>query len=1138
MSSKIKTNHTYLATTNYWAPLHDEEEETNEPEQINIIEAKQSIATTRGNKWTRRIERRRTTKLVIDSGATSNFVPTEMNLPKMGKSNKEVHLPDNSTLQATYRTELPLHQLSARAREADILPGLNTPLVSVNQMANEGYTTIFHPGEQGVTIHKPGTITITTSEPPAIQGHKTKGAKLWTVQADETTEKEQANNVYDLPSIGQTVRYLHAAAGFPVEDQWIKAIKAGNYNTWPTITPAIVRRHFPESEETQKGHMKCQRQGTRSTRVREETEPNLPAIPKVKDVYIKIYNVSETMHTDQTGRFPATSSRGNQYVMVLVEVDGNFIDGEPMKNRSAGAMIKAYQALWTRLTASGTVKPKTHILDNEASAEFKKEIQKNCMIQLVPPDNHRRNLAERAIQTFKNHFKSILAGVDDSFPMRLWDRLLPQAVLTLNLLRQSNAVPTISAWQYVHGNFDYNKMPLAPMGCAVQVFQNSEKRTSWGANAIDGWYLQTSPEHYRCHIVYVKQTKSERVSDKVFFKTKFITQPTMTPADVITKALNDLTQALKGRNNQQGLDQIEALTKLNDILNNLPEPEPAPDEPPTSTEPRRVTFDETTKPPQTEVSINKTPLPRVRKLMERTRQGPMHKATIDKTIPNAQTPRVEKPQTNPKSNDNRERIRRYITAKSMARIPQRNNYLRRTTRDTERAQLIYDEETNTYLNYRQLMRHPKYKEIWSKSSANEFGRLANGLKDGRVKPTNTIRFIRKEDVPPDRMKDVTYGSFSCDLKLNKEEVNRTRLTMGGDRINYPDDCGTPTADMILFKIIVNSILSTPNAKCLMMDIKDFYLRTPMKRPEYMRLKITDIPDEVIEHYKLKELATPDGYVYCEVTQGMYGLPQAGIIAQELLEKRLAEQGYHQSKIVPGFWKHKTKPICFCLVVDDFAVKYVNRQDADHLINTIRKYYPMTVDEEATKYIGLTIKWDYINRKAHIHMPGYLDKAFVRFNHKKPMKIQNSPHPHVPPNYGAKTQYTAEEIDSPPTIKGRDNIRTSSCRNSPVLRTSNRPDDPHSTQCDSDRTSKTNGGNNEESQTTVRLLCNAGRSDDNLQRKQNDIGGTQRRRICQREKIAKPSRRTFLFVKRRKIPPQQRRNSHDRNNHQSGNVISS
>jgi hypothetical protein len=107
---------------------------------------------------------------------------------------------------------------------------------------------------------------------------------------------------------------------------------------------------------------------------------NVPAIPKAKDVYIKVHNATETMHSNQTGRFPATSSKGNQYMMVLVEVNGNFIDAEPMKNRSEGAMIKAYQALWTRITTSGTVKPKTHILDKEASAEFKREIQKHCTI--------------------------------------------------------------------------------------------------------------------------------------------------------------------------------------------------------------------------------------------------------------------------------------------------------------------------------------------------------------------------------------------------------------------------------------------------------------------------------------------------------------------------------------------------------------------------------------------------------------------------------------------------------------------------------------------------------------------------------------------------------------------------------------
>ncbi len=362
------------------------------------------------------------------------------------------------------------------------------------------------------------------------------------------------------------------------------------------------------------------------------------------------------------------------------------------------------------------------------------------------------------------------------------------------------------------------------------------------------------------------------------------------------------------------------------------------------------------------------------------------------------------------------RFREHLKVKTVARIPQQNMNLCRNVQSNERAQLIHDKETNRYLNYRQLLRHPKYKESWAKSAANEFGQLAQGLKDGRVKGTNTIKFIRKDQVPNNRMKDVMYGIFNYDFKPTKDKKEHTRLTAGGDRTNYPGDCGTPRADMILFKILVNSILSTPNATCIMMDIKDFYLQTPMKRSEYMRLKITDTPDEIIQEYILMSLVTQDGYIYCEITQGMYGLLQAGIITQELLEKRLAEYGYHQSKIINGFWKHKTRPICFALVINDFTVKYVNKEDAEHLINAIKKYYPMTVDKEATKYIGLTIEWDYTNRKAHIHMPGYLEKALTRFNHKTPDKLQSSPHPHAIPQYRTKTQYEKDKDIPPPLSK--------------------------------------------------------------------------------------------------------------------------
>ncbi len=124
-------------------------------------------------------------------------------------------------------------------------------------------------------------------------------------------------------------------------------------------------------------------------------------------------------------------------------------------------------------------------------------------------------------------------------------------------------------------------------------------------------------------------------------------------------------------------------------------------------------------------------------------------------------------------------------------------------------------------------------------------------------------------------------------------------------MHYLGDAGTPTADLLTVKILINSIISTPNARFMTMDIKDFYLNTPMAWYEYMQLRLSDMPKDVIAHYKLNKIATPEGYIYCEIQKGMYGLPQAGIIAQQLLEERLEKDGYCQSKTTPGLWTHDT-----------------------------------------------------------------------------------------------------------------------------------------------------------------------------------------------------------------------------------------
>ncbi len=164
------------------------------------------------------------------------------------------------------------------------------------------------------------------------------------------------------------------------------------------------------------------------------------------------------------------------------------------------------------------------------------------------------------------------------------------------------------------------------------------------------------------------------------------------------------------------------------------------------------------------------------------------------------------------------------------------------------------------------------------------------------------------------------------------------MVVGGDRVHYPGNAGTPTADLLTINILINSIISTAGAKIMTMDIKDFYLNTPMARYEYMRLCIADMQDIVTDHYNLRDKATPDGYIYCEIQKGMYGLPQAGIIAQQLLEESLQKHGYRQSQMTPGLWKHDTRSISFSLVVNDFGVKYVGKENAQHLLDTVRNYY--------------------------------------------------------------------------------------------------------------------------------------------------------------------------------------------------------
>jgi hypothetical protein len=199
-----------------------------------------------------------------------------------------------------------------------------------------------------------------------------------------------------------------------------------------------------------------------------------------------------------------------------------------------------------------------------------------------------------------------------------------------------------------------------------------------------------------------------------------------------------------------------------------------------------------------------------------------------------------------------------------------------------------------------------------------------------------------------------------DIKDHTEEKERTRLTVGGDQIEYPGDKSTRTAGLTTAKILINSVISTPNAKFLFIDINNFYLNTPLGRFEYMVINLASLSQETIEKYDLNEVAQ-DGKVYIEIQKGMYGLPQAGILTNKLLQRNLAQDGYRPTTHTHGLWTHDTYPISFSLVVDDFGVKYVGREHAEHLMTCIKKKYNISSDWNDTAYCGLTLDWDYKDR---------------------------------------------------------------------------------------------------------------------------------------------------------------------------------
>jgi hypothetical protein len=508
---------------------------------------------------------------IANTAATGNYVTPDCPVTNIHPTSTGINvtIPDGSNITSSHTALLRLPPtLPLGARIAHIFPGLKSgSLISIGQLCDHGCTAFFDAKQLRISYNNEiimtGFRSVDTNNLWLLQlddhvsGPSASAPSPSQVPNHSTPHIEPtigtANSIVSNNTLAEQIAFYHATLFSPVISTWCDAIDRNSFTTWPELTSAQVRKYLPEgSIATIKGHLHQQRANLRSTKTTatlEEAEdyspsPILLPIQRSHAVFANVEPITGKSYSDQTGRFLAPSATGNEYVFVFYDYDSNSIHAVPIKNRTAGEIKRAYVETVELLKSRG-LHPKLQILDNEASKILLEYInQEDIDYQLAPPHVHRCNAAECAISTYKDHLIAGLCSTDKNYPLELWDKLIQQSIISLNLLRRSHINPQLSAYAQVIGQFDFNKTPLAPPGTRVLVHEKPTVHGSWDPRAIDAWYIGPAMKHYRCYRVWIRDTRSERVADTLaWFPTK-VRMPTASSLDIVLAAANDLIKAL------------------------------------------------------------------------------------------------------------------------------------------------------------------------------------------------------------------------------------------------------------------------------------------------------------------------------------------------------------------------------------------------------------------------------------------------------------------------------------------------------------------------------------------------------------------------------------------------------------------
>ena len=235
-----------------------------------------------------------------------------------------------------------------------------------------------------------------------------------------------------------------------------------------------------------------------------------------------------------------------------------------------------------------------------------------------------------------------------------------------------------------------------------------------------------------------------------------------------------------------------------------------------------------------------------------------------------------------------------------------------------------------------------------------------------------MTFIHPLQIPSNQ--EVTYASFVCDHRPLKLEQWRVRLVVGGDKLSCLYDTESPAANLLETKLVLNSIISDSDkgARFMTSGLKDHFLASPMQTPQ------TNIPPDIINKYNLQS-KFHNGYICCEINKGRYGLKQAALLAYNFLVKILEPYGHHPVPHTIGIWKHKSRPITFCVCVDDFDVKNFYKHNVHHLINALQQHYKLSIAWEGKHYNEFNLQWNYKDHFVDITMPDDIPAVLKRIS---------------------------------------------------------------------------------------------------------------------------------------------------------------